>query len=87
MDSGNHACPVLTRTWWWLFSQQVVPNSCDPMVCSPPGSSVHGISQKEHWSELPFPSAGALADPGTEPASPVLQEDSLPTEPPGKSRN
>ena len=23
---------------------------CGPMDCSPPGSSVHGISQQEHWS-------------------------------------
>ena len=26
---------------------------CDPMDCSPPGSSVHGISQQEYWSGLP----------------------------------
>ena len=30
--------------WWW-FSCQVVSNSCDPMDCSSPGSSVHGILQ------------------------------------------
>ena len=29
---------------------------CDPMVCSPPGSSVHGISRQEYWSGVPFPS-------------------------------
>ena len=29
---------------------------CDPMDCSPPGSSVHGISQQKYWSGLPFPS-------------------------------
>ena len=23
---------------------------CDPMDCSPPGSSVHGFSRKEYWS-------------------------------------
>ena len=28
-----------------LFSCYVVSNSCNPMDCSPPGSSVHGISQ------------------------------------------
>ena len=28
---------------------------CDPMDCSPPGSSVHRTSQQEFWSELPFP--------------------------------
>ena len=54
---------------------------CDPMDCSPPGSSVHGITRQEYWSGLPCPSAGALPDPGikpTSPASPALQADSLP---------
>ena len=31
---------------------------CDPMDCSPPGSSVHGFSRQEYWSGLPFPSPG-----------------------------
>ena len=33
------------RGVWWWFSHQVVSDSCDPMDCSPPGSSVHGILQ------------------------------------------
>ena len=40
------------------------PTLCDPMVCSPPGFSVHGILQQEYWSGLPFPSPGDLPDPG-----------------------
>ena len=39
-----------------LFSHKVLSNLCDPMDCSPPGSSVHGMSQQEYWSVLPFPS-------------------------------
>ena len=31
--------------WWWWFSHSVVSDSCDPMDCSPPGSSVNGIFQ------------------------------------------
>ena len=31
------------------------PTLCNPMDCSPPGSSVHGIFQEEYWSGLPFP--------------------------------
>ena len=31
--------------WWWCFSCSVVSDSCDPMDCSPPGFSVHGIPQ------------------------------------------
>ena len=37
------------------------PALCNPIDCSPPGPSVHGILQAEHWSWLPFPSAkGAI---------------------------
>jgi len=43
-----------------------------------------GFSRQEYWGGLPFPSSGIFPDPGTEPRSTVLQEDSLPTEPPGK---
>ena len=57
---------------------------CDPMDCSPPGSSVHGISQARilEWVDIPF--SGDLPDPGIEPGSLALQADSLLSEPPGK---
>ena len=42
------------------------------------------FSRQEHWSGLPFPSAGDLPVPGTEPRSPALQAHSLPTELPKK---
>ena len=42
------------------------------------------FSRQEYWSGLPCPSPGDLPDPGIKPISPVLQTDSLPTEPPGK---
>ena len=29
---------------------------CDPMDCSPPGFSVHGIFQAKYWSGVPLPS-------------------------------
>ena len=54
---------------------------CNPMDCSPPGSSVRGISQSRILGGLPFPPPGDLPDPGMEPvspASPALQADSLP---------
>ena len=59
------------------------------MNCSLPGSSVHGIPRQEYWGGLPFPSPGDHPNPRiepTSPASPALQVDSLPTEPPGKPR-
>ena len=58
---------------------------CNPMDCSQPGSSVHGILQAR-MLEL-FPSPDDLPNPGIEPMSPALQVDSLPTELPGKPIN
>ena len=65
---------------------QLCPTLCDPMDCSLPGSSVHGILQATILEQVAgsLPSAGDLPNPGTEPRSPVLQGDSLLTEPPGK---
>ena len=42
-----------------------------------------GFARQEYWSELPFPSAGDLPNPGIKPGFPALQADSLPAEPPG----
>ena len=57
---------------------------CNPMDCSPPGSSVHGILQARILEWVAFPSPGDLPDPGIKPRSPTLQADSLPAEPQGK---
>ena len=46
-----------------------------------------GFSRQEYWSGLPFPSPGDLPNPGTEPRSPALQADSLPSEPPETGSN
>ena len=56
------------------------------MDCSLPGSSIHGIFQAGVLEWVAFPSPGDLSDPGTEPGSPALQADALPSEPPGKLR-
>ena len=37
-----------------------------------------GFSRQEYWSGLSCPPPGDLPDPGTEPASPAWQADSLP---------
>ena len=73
--------------------QEVKPYStlCDPMDCSPPGSSVHGIlSRQEYWSRLPFPPLGDLSNPGTEPkflVSPALAGRFFTIVPPKKPQN
>ena len=55
---------------------QSCPTLCDPVDCSPPGSSVHGILQARilEWGARP-------SSRGSEPRSPALQADSLPAEP------
>ena len=60
---------------------------CDPMDCSPPGSSVHGILQARTLEWVACPPPGDLPDPGIKPRSSALQADSLPAEPPGKPKN
>ena len=52
--------------------------SCLTVGYSPPGSSVHGISQERilEWGAIAF--SGDYPNPGLEPASPAWQADSLP---------
>ena len=71
---------------------------CDPLNCSPLGSSVHEILQARilpgylPLSKYPLdicqgiaiPFSRGFSDPGIKPGSPVLQVGSLPSEPPGK---
>ena len=53
---------------------QLCQTLCDPMNCSPLGSSVHWDSpRQEYWSGLPCPPPGDLLNPGIEPWSPTLQ--------------
>ena len=67
-----------------LKSLQLFSTLCDPMDCSPPGSSVHRILQARILSELPFSSPGDLPDPGIELVSPALAGGFFTTESLGK---
>ena len=60
---------------------------CDPVDCSLPGFSVHGILQVRvlEWVTISF-SRGS-SDPGIKPGSPTLEADTLTSEPPGKPRD
>ena len=40
----------------------------------------------EYCSGLPFPSSGDFSDPGIEPVSPILQANSLTSDPPGNNK-
>ena len=69
-------------------SPQLCWTLCDPMDCSPLGSSVHGILQERILEWVAMASSRVLPEhvsfPNTSPVSPALQMDSVPTEPPGK---
>ena len=65
----------------------VVYDSLQPHGLQPARLYPWGFSRQEYWSELPCPPPGDLPNPGIEPRSPVYQVDSLPSEPPGKSKN
>ena len=51
-------CPACAQPW---------PTLGNRMDCSPPGSSVHGMSQARILQWIPFPPLGDLPDPGIEP--------------------
>ena len=50
---------------------QSCPTLCNPMDCSSPGSSVHGIFQARILHGLPFSAPGDLPNPGIKPVSPT----------------
>ena len=71
-----------------FFSHTVVSDSfATTWTVAPQGSSIHGIPEAGilEWVATSF-SRGVFPTQGTEPESPALQEDSLPSEPPGKPR-
>ena len=76
----------IVETW---ASEVKVAQSCptlgDPMDCSCPGPSVHGMLQARilEWVAIPF-SMGSSQPRDQIQRSPALQADSLPSEPPGK---
>ena len=56
---------------------QFFPTLCDPMDCSPPGSSVHGDTPGKNTEMGCLPFSRDLSNPGIEPRSPTLQANSL----------
>ena len=75
---------------WGIFqsllrvSRWVVSDSLCPWTVAYQAPLSMGFSRQKYWSGLPFPSPGDLPNPGIKPWSPVLQADSLPSEPTGK---
>ena len=80
--SGTLCCTVLSHfSFVWL---------CDPIDCSPPGSSVHGVHQARILEWVVAPSSRGSSWPRNRtiepvsPASPALYTGSLPMVPPEK---
>ena len=71
--------PLSAGAWHGMLVAQWCPTLCNPMVCSPLGSSVHGILE---WVAIAF--SRDLPNPGIKSGSAALQADSSPPEPPGK---
>ena len=66
-------------------SLQLCPTLCDPMGCSLPGSSVHGILEARilEWGATP---SSRGSSPPASLMSPALAGGSLPLAPPGKPK-
>ena len=62
-NDSVHVCACVHAQLYLTF--------CNSMDCSPPGSSVYGISQARILEWLPFPTPGDLPKAGIETASPV----------------
>ena len=75
---SNTVCACVSVT-------QLCLTLCDPMDCSHQAPLFMDFSRQEYWSGLPFSSPGDLPNPGVEPRSPALHEDSSQFEPSGKS--
>ena len=56
---------------------QACPTLCDPMDCSPPGSSVHGILQARILDWVAISLSRGSSQPRNHPGSPALQGDAL----------
>ena len=68
----------------WSEVAQSCPTLCDLWTVAHQAPPSMGFSRQEYWSGLPFPSPGDLPNPGIELRSPILQADTLTSEPPGK---
>ena len=63
----------------------VVSDSATPSSVAPQAPLSLGFSRQEYWTGFPCPSPEDLPDPGIKPSCSVLQADSSPAGPSGKS--
>ena len=93
LSSSSARCEWQPHPLWCVQcvvcgSCSVVSDSCDPVDCSPAGSSAHGISRPEYSSGVPLPTPGIFPTQGLNPELLCFlhwEADSLPLVPPGKA--
>ena len=81
------ACVCVCARTRMCVRAQSCPTLCNPMDCSPPGSSVHGIFQARILEWVAISYSRGFSDPWMEPTSlvsPPLAGMFFNTEPPGK---
>ena len=85
-DPGLWSLALVSAPSLGVLVAQLYPTLCDPMDCSPPGSSVHGILQARilEWVAISF--QGVFPTQGWNPGLPIAGN-SLSAEPPGKPKN
>ena len=66
---GGLTSKLAICAWMRAKLLQSYPTLCNTRDCSPPGSSVDGISRQEYLSGLPFPSPGDPPNPKIKHAS------------------
>ena len=67
-----------------MLVARLCPTLCKPMDCNRQAHLSVEFSRQEYWSGVAIPFPGDLPPPEIELGSPVLQADSLLSEPPGK---
>ena len=79
----NEICPnYSSRSHNWIIV--VVRVFCNPMDCSPRGSSVHGFFQARILKRIAISISGDVPNPEIESMSPALIGEFFITKPPGK---
>ena len=80
MFAPSQGCNIDIINSLWVKVAQSCPALCHSMDSSPPGSSVHRILQARILEWVTMPSSRG----SSQPRSPAMQADSLPSESPGK---
>ena len=65
-ENGSVVC-LLMLVYHLVVSNSLQPYGCDPMDCSPPGSSAHGFSRQEYWMGCSILLQGIFPSPGLNP--------------------